>query len=46
MVGDRNDTDIECGITAGCDSALVQTGVDISSATATYIIESVVNLLA
>jgi 4-nitrophenyl phosphatase len=45
MVGDRNDTDMECGITAGCDTALVQTGVDFRSNTATYIIESVENLL-
>lgn len=28
MVGDRNDTDIACGILAGCDSALVMSGVD------------------
>lgn len=45
MVGDRIDTDIECGRAAGCDTALVLTGVSQESVNGQWCIGSVTELL-
>ena len=45
MVGDRMDTDIECGKAAGCDTALVLTGVMQDAVEGQWTIQSVVDLL-
>jgi HAD superfamily hydrolase (TIGR01450 family) len=45
VVGDRNDTDIACGIACGAKTALVRTGVDQTSDSATFVIDSLEELL-
>lgn len=45
VVGDRNDTDIECGLACGAKTALVRTGVDRTSESATFVIDQLEELL-
>jgi 4-nitrophenyl phosphatase len=46
MVGDRMDTDIECGLAAGCEVGLVLTGVSTSKPTGIPTFASVAELVA